>query len=217
MNDIPALSSENKQKNIGKNIVLNCCKKKHVIGIEESTKVVIACTTLVILIYSLWAGFLFHYVHLSIFIIVTVLFLFTITNYLLCFFKDPGIIPRNSILYPLDEKDNENKDTNELNNNEQEKKDKENHPININENSTEKIEIQNKNSKDDKDNNIENTNNINKEEENNKDNGKTKEETKIDPIPRIFTSRKCKTCSISRPPTASHCSECDNCVLNFDQ
>lgn len=33
----------------------------------------------------------------------------------------------------------------------------------------------------------------------------------------IFTSRRCNTCNIIRPPKASHCSICNNCVLNFDQ
>ena len=35
--------------------------------------------------------------------------------------------------------------------------------------------------------------------------------------PSIFTERKCETCNIVRPPRASHCRHCDNCVLNLDQ
>jgi hypothetical protein len=35
-------------------------------------------------------------------------------------------------------------------------------------------------------------------------------------IPTIYTQRKCPTCNIIRPPGASHCAICNNCVLDFD-
>jgi palmitoyltransferase ZDHHC9/14/18 len=35
-------------------------------------------------------------------------------------------------------------------------------------------------------------------------------------VPKIFTERFCKTCKILRPPLASHCNFCDNCVKVFD-
>ena len=56
----------------------------------------------------------------------------------------------------------------------------------------------------------------NKEITNIKDNN-SKEGKKINPTPNIFTERECTTCLITRPPTASHCSICGNCVLGFDQ
>lgn len=36
------------------------------------------------------------------------------------------------------------------------------------------------------------------------------------PIPLIFQSKACHTCEIMRPPKASHCKICDNCILNKD-
>jgi hypothetical protein len=35
-------------------------------------------------------------------------------------------------------------------------------------------------------------------------------------VPKIFTERFCKTCKILRPPSASHCRYCDNCIKVFD-
>lgn len=32
----------------------------------------------------------------------------------------------------------------------------------------------------------------------------------------IYEARYCVTCKIMRPPLASHCGECDNCVVHFD-
>lgn len=71
---------------------------------------------------------------------------------------------------------------------------------------------------DDKINKIPNDNkNVKSEKENNNNNNKNKEEkNEEENIPRIFTERKCTTCNIIRPPGASHCRICDNCVQGFD-
>jgi len=46
---------------------------------------------------------------------------------------------------------------------------------------------------------------------------KTNEEYNLnDEDPNIFKERPCRTCLIKRPPKASHCSICDNCVMEFD-
>ena len=52
------------------------------------------------------------------------------------------------------------------------------------------------------------------EKEENKENEKSNENSEI--IPRIFRERFCSTCNIVRPPGASHCRVCNNCVQNFD-
>ena len=56
--------------------------------------------------------------------------------------------------------------------------------------------------------------NINENEEKKNKNIDIQKEGKI--IPNIFKERKCFTCNIIRPPGASHCRICDNCVQNFD-
>lgn len=38
-----------------------------------------------------------------------------------------------------------------------------------------------------------------------------------DNIPSIFKEKYCSTCNIIRPPAASHCRNCDNCIINLDQ
>ena len=45
---------------------------------------------------------------------------------------------------------------------------------------------------------------------------KDKTDEKKEITPKIFKERKCSTCDIIRPPGASHCRICDNCVLGFD-
>ena len=48
------------------------------------------------------------------------------------------------------------------------------------------------------------------------ENSRDKNNENMEAIPKIFTERICITCNIIRPPGTSHCSDCDNCVQNFD-
>lgn len=52
-----------------------------------------------------------------------------------------------------------------------------------------------------------------------KDNNNTsnRDIIKNNKTPKIYTKRYCKTCKIMKPSKASHCSICDNCILEFDQ
>ena len=60
-------------------------------------------------------------------------------------------------------------------------------------------------------------NNENNENNNsNKIDINTNEEKNKNTLPRIFLERECPTCKIVRPPGASHCRICDNCVKDFD-
>ena len=123
-----------------------------------------------------------------IYIIGGIPFILTQIFFILCFLTEPGIIPRNDPNF-LEKHDNLNKEN--MNNN------------SINESNN-------------KENNIIN-NNIGKEEVHIKENENIdNNQNDIFSIPRIFTERKCSTCNINRPPCASHCRYCDNCILNLD-
>ena len=175
--------------NIGSNLVL--CNK-YVMGAKSGIYVVVFMILGELLSFAAFVVFNQPFFPFYIYIIGGVFLLLTEIFYLLGYMTDPGIIPRNHPDYIKKEKNEEKIVENNNNVNEQEIK------INL---------VQSEN----KEQNLFNSNPINHENINENINNDTKEMK-----PRIFTERECTTCHIMRPPGASHCGTCDNCVLNFD-
>ena len=79
-------------KNIGKNIIL--CNK-YVFGIKENLGLFILIFFGIILTFAGWIISNNYFYPIYIYLIGTILFLSTVIFFLLCFFTEPGIIPRN--------------------------------------------------------------------------------------------------------------------------
>ena len=178
--------------NIGSNIVLF---NRWVIGIKKN--LIFFIITLIGMALT-WFGWILtcdNYYSKKLYIICSVSFFFTNFFMILSFIIEPGIIPRKC---PEFSKINVYND----------KEKKTNNDMNIN----------NDDNDAGKENKIKEEKNIdeNKEIKEKKLNGKIKEKNNEEIIPRIFRERECVTCNIIRPPGASHCRICDNCVMGFD-
>lgn len=248
------------------NMSTSCCGKRYYHGVKKSLLLFCGYIFFMTVLVGLFCGFLWTYIHFSFFIVVLFFYLVTVCNYSLCFFKEPGIIPKNSPLYPLPKEDDKKENEKDcLNSNKESSEDirklelteerkftdenqnnskgilntkRSNHKSSVDEkNSIPQIQIGKKkkegelNERDDKTKrgNKSEKDKKNKEEEKDEEDKDNDEKEKDDdgkgdknddqfiPIPRIYISRKCKTCHILRPPLSSHCSECNNCVKGFDQ
>ena len=178
--------------NIGSNLVV--CNKY--VWCEKTTRcVVISLILAKMASVAVFIIFNYDFFGFYIFIIGGILYLITEIFYILACITEPGIIPRN---HPNYIKKNKIEDNNIKNNNRDNiiKEIELNKDINSNEN---KISNLAENS----------PNDIKKIEIDDNNDVKVIK-------PRIFTERECPTCNIIRPPGASHCGNCDNCVLNFD-
>ena len=158
---------------------------------------------------------------LSFFLIPT--FIFTYYNLLRCTFTDPGCIPRGN-LSPVPSSESENSKASNIEKIPETKliigKTDQNHPAkpNLIENINNPDVISSKiNLNDTENNNLNNVipeNKIDNQENQEKINTKKNE---INPFDiSFYRARYCSTCKIMRPPQASHCKYCDNCVKKFD-
>mgnify|MGYP002624301281 CR=1 FL=1 len=178
--------------NIGGNLVLF---NKYVFGIKKN---LILFIPTIVGIFLTWFGWVFSngdFYSNKLYVFCGIPFFFTIYFMVLSFLIEPGIIPRKCPEFTKTIEENK-----------------------INDEKSDEINDENdKNKKDENINESENEIKQNKNEENNENNkendGNSENNEKT---PKIFTERKCSTCDIVRPPGASHCRICDNCVLGFD-
>ena len=161
---------------------------KYVLGIKSSLSLFILTFIGMMLTFFGWIIFNNYFYSIYIYIIGGIPYCITQYFFILCFLTEPGIIPRNDPLFS--EVNNKNND--KLKKNDENDNNSNDNIIKKKENEDIQIQI--------------------KEEKKNEEDNESHKTT----IPNIFTERMCSTCGIIRPPRASHCRHCDNCILNLD-
>jgi hypothetical protein len=227
------MENENKGKIIGNNIIIKLCDKNYVLGLKRDLLLMFMMSFLFIFLFIFWIIILRKFHSIIYFIIVTIFFIIMFLNYWICFLKEPGIIPRNSSKFSIIKKEEEKKKT--IPNQNKGKNITEIKKTETQENSIEKIfdkenkktiyifpfMDETKNNNNDslifvKEDTIPTISNIIKENTISEKIKTTSSNELINNIPLIFLQKPCSTCNIMRPPKASHCKICDNCILELD-
>ena len=177
------------KRKIGRNLVINCLGIKRIIGIPDTIFAYILTNIGMFIVEFGWIISNNYYFPYLIYLIQLIFYFLTIYYMFICFFKDPGIIPRYNPNFQIKEEE-----INEMLKNEKEENEK-----------AEKEENENKDNKENKE-----ETKLKTENNNNKD---EKEKLKL---PSILKERKCVTCHIIKPPKTSHCRFCDNCIQGLD-
>ena len=177
------------KRKIGRNLVINCLGLKRIIGIPDTIFAYILTNIGMFIVEFGWIISNNYYFPYIIYLIQLIFYFLTIYYMFICFFKDPGIIPRYNPNFQIKEEE-----INEMLKNEKEENEK-----------AEKEENENKDNKENKE-----ETKLKTENNNNKD---EKEKLKL---PSILKERKCVTCHIIKPPKTSHCRFCDNCIQGLD-
>ena len=177
------------KRKIGRNLVINCLGLKRIIGIPDTIFAYILTNIGMFIVEFGWIISNNYYFPYLIYLIQLIFYFLTIYYMFICFFKDPGIIPRYNPNFQIKEEE-----INEMLKNEKEENEK-----------AEKEENENKDNKENKE-----ETKLKTENNNNKD---EKEKLKL---PSILKERKCVTCHIIKPPKTSHCRFCDNCIQGLD-
>ena len=92
-------------KKYGNNMTISLFSKKFVIGLKSDFSLVLTMTFVFIATFIgyLFSFFMFYNIFFLIF--VSILFIVMLTNYLCCFFKEPGIIPRRCEMFKIENKE----------------------------------------------------------------------------------------------------------------
>lgn len=92
-------------KNYGNNMTISLFSKKIVIGLKNEAFLVLTMTFVFMATFIGYIFAFFMFYNILFLILISILFIVMLTNYLCCFFKEPGIIPRHCEMFKIESKE----------------------------------------------------------------------------------------------------------------